>query len=454
MKIAICFSGAIRNFDDCASSTIKYFIDSLRNSNHENTIQTDIFLHMWVFNDSLENKIQHNFKWRKDNSSIEKILNILSPTKYVIEEYTNQSEKLIIEKSKIQMDKFDTEQKKNYGFNACSMYWKIFKCFELAESHSIENNFEYDLVFRARLDFIWEDYIKIQDFIESTENNIYLIKDRYATMSKLQTNDKFFGGNMKVMKKMCNLFNHIWEYQTEGLFIEGQTLNEIHIKKQNFNVKWIGHLNTYYKFMARHTIKSKGKSILLDINNLFDFENSNINYSNELAYLLLNNGYNVSCTHKNIPTYNKINPRYIKFIQIQTKYDIIISNLEKSIIIKFNNNDKCELNISKETLDKIENNFVYLNDFILSLIYSNSNLNSNSNYNFKYIKQIYEIDEKEPILYKYLDHGYYHCEYLHMNNDKSNYIIKFDNKNIAIKRNNFKIINLYKYYENDYLPIN
>lgn len=435
MKVAICFSGAIRNFDECISSTMKYFI-----SNFDNP---DVFLHMWTFNDNNLLNINYNFKWRKDNSSIDNILNILNPKKYVIEEYNNLSEELIIKKSMIDINLFDTDDKKNYGFNCCSMYWKILKSFELAEEYMKENNFEYDLIIRARLDFIWEDYIKQNDFNYLTDNNIYLIKDRYASCSKLNTNDKFFAGNYPTMKKMCNIFNCLKKYQDDEINIEGQTINEFHIKQCNLNVKWLGHSNTYYKFMDRHTISNNKIKLLVNLE-----KNFTVNINNELVYTLLNNGYYVS-SDKHMYKYNTCNKNYI--IK-NDDYNYIITNENEKIKIKSKLNDEITLVfISDILIDKINFNYYYLTDFILSLIKNFTKL-IHSTFVFKKVEQINKINLNEFVIYKYSDRGYYLCKYDGIENNY--HTIIFNKNKIKVLRNTFKIINLISYYKNGILPIN
>jgi len=455
MKIAICFSGAIRSFDDCVNSTLKYFINNF-NDNNNNNFSTDIFLHAWTFTDKndldFNNNIKYNFKWRKDDSSIDKIINILQPKKYVIEEYTGQSENLIVEKSKIDMGKFDTEQKKNYGFNCCSMYWKILKSFELAEEYSKSNNFVYDLVIRARLDFIWEDHIKPSDFTDLIGNKIYLIKDRYATCSKLVTNDKFFAGNFDLMKKMCGVFNNLKEYQDLGIIIEGQTINENHIKKLGFDVKWIGHAKTYYKFMGRHKINPIKTSIFVNLDGLIDSNIVQTKLSNEIVYKLLDSGYIVCCLNQQIENYNKISSR---FVESKMVCDFEITN--------YNNNDYYIIEISKNKsvikklvfsnlLTKlIGMDYSILIDFVQSLIANFENI-SIEQFDFAKLERVNQIETKEIVRYKHMDHGYYLCEYIGFESDI--HIILFDNKNIKVSRDSFKIVNLIKYYKKDILPIN
>jgi len=454
MKVAICFSGAIRNFDDCISSTLKYFINNFNNP--------DIFLHMWTFtnkDDTDENNIKYNFKWRKDDSSIEKIIKILEPKKYVIEEYTSASEELIIKNSGIDMNKFDTEQKRNYGFNCCSMYWKILKSFELAEEFGIENGFEYDLVIRARLDFLWEDYIKQINFTDITDNKIFLIKDRYASCSRLITNDKFFAGNFNTMKKMCEIFKCLKKYQDEGIMIEGQTINEIHIKKNNFKVKWIGHSKTYYKFMGRHKVISNNTSLLIKLDNFLCSDTANNELSNELVYKFLDCGYKVSCNNSLIQNYNTINNNFIinnnNFVNQEIKYDIEITNYfdgnNNIITVSKNKHEQKKLIFSDDLMKLIQLNFSILIDFIQCLVSKFDNI-SIKQFNLDKPLQINLIEPKEIVRYKHMDHGYYLCDYISFENN--NHLIWFDKKNIKVSRELFKIINLVKYYQEGIIPIN
>jgi hypothetical protein len=447
MKVAICFSGAIRSFDECIGSTLKYFINNFDNP--------DIFLHMWTFNNNDGSDINYNFKWRKDNSPIDKILSVLNPKKYVIEEYTNSSEQIIINNSNVDMNKFETDKLKNYGFNCCSMYWKIFKCFELVEMYKNENNIEYDLVIRARLDFLWEDFISSKDFVNIFYNKIFLIKDRYATCSKLVTNDKFFAGNFSTMKKMCNIFNYLRDYQDSNILIEGQTINETHIKKMGFDVQWIGHSKTYYKFMDRHKIINKKSNVFVNLQDFLGDVISNGKFTNELVYWLLNSGYNVNCLDTSLEQYNKINNRFIG-TKTNIDYNFTITNTENNIFIK-GTSKEIKLELSENIINHIKNNYFIMIDFMIS-IFANFNLINLYTNDDKFVLdeplQINNIEPGEIVSFKYLDHGYYNCEYKIISDKKKCHHIVFDKKNIEVSRDTFKIINLIKYYKNGLLPVN
>lgn len=432
-KVAICFSGAIRNFDRCIPSITKYFLNKFPGS--------DIFLHLWTFNDSdKENNFMTKFKWRNSSTCSDRIVNILKPVKYVIEEYNDEWEKTILSNSGIDINKFITEHEKNYGVNCCSMYWKILKCFELVEEHSVLNNVKYDLIIRARLDFIWEDYIYPENF-KIINNSLNLIKDRYATHSNLITNDKFFAGNQDVMKKMVEIFEKLSKYQDQGLKLDGQVINEAHISQNKFEVNWIGHKDTYYKHMERHNIKLKNINIVIDIENSF--------IRNELIYNLLENGFTISSV-KQVDNYNALFYNYVGWIENPEFIIKSINNLNYEIK---KNNKQISLVFEDKLIKTIQNNNIkYFNDFIIDLV-ENWSDDIFSKYNFSSIKQIVQLNPNEKIIYKYIDRGYFNCEFVTIDID-NNYVIKFNNENITVQRNSFKIKNIIKYYEDGILPIN
>lgn len=440
MKVAICFSGAIRNFEECAPSLIKYLISSFESP--------DIFLHMWSFDENENNnKVEYGFKWRKDSTNIEQMLKILKPKKYIIENYDGDQEKLILSKANIDTSSFVDEQKKNYGFNCCSMYWKILKCFELVESYVWETGVVYDLVIRARTDFLWEELIRID---QVSNNELIMVQDRYATCAKVISNDKFFAGNMETMHQMCGLFNHLAEYQKDGIFLEGQTMCEHHIVKMGFKYKWTGCSDTYYKFMERHAVKAKKCNIFIK-----QIEDKNV--LNEMLYVLMSNGYNCVCEQdEHVELYNLINKLYVAKTEcVGENYLVKIeSNLSNNqfIISTKDEKFKTQMTMSEFVKYKVLENPKIITDFILSLIVSRTVITVPNVYYLMYVKQVHIIDPNEPLIYKYSDRGYYGASYV--KSVKKDHMIHFDKKDIVVSRKSFKIINLYKYYCDDSLPTN
>ena len=466
MKIAICFSGSIRDFPTCFPSIKRHILDNLN---------ADIFLHLWKMDDLSTLNSNVNFKWRNDACTEQYVIDKLKPVKYVIDKYSKDWEEKIIKESKINIDKLINIKLESYANNACGMYYKIMKSYELVEEFCMENNVKYDIVIRARLDFIWEDNLENKDLVT---DKLCLIKDRYASHSGLVTNDKFFAGSMDIMKKMCDLFNHISIYQNNGLMVEGQTLHEHHIKNCGFDVKWIGNSHTYYKCMGRHAIHYNRHTILIDNDQyLADFWY-------ELAYYLLYNNYQVVYigTFANNITYaNTIDTlmAFPNFKLIRNKGDygdnsnndknnnsdknnnrnkIINNKLDQSLCLIGNKLIDCQnikqiiINGSVTTTtttttyitvnNKINNK--ELVDFVHSIILTSK---YGGQYNFTNKKLISKINPNEKVVFKYLDRGYFLSTLLSHNLKNDKYIIKVNDKNVNSIRQHFKLVDLLKYHD-------
>ena len=428
MKIAICLSGAPRDFNTCLPSIKKYLIQ-------DNDV--DFFLHLWDSTKKVED-INYNFKWKNYGGDNNRIIDLLKPKKYIIDTFNKDWEEIILKESKINISKLNTQEEKNYGFNCCSMYYKIKLCYELVEEYMKETGINYDLVIRARFDFLWEKYINFDNF---DENKLYLIKDRYATASKLVTNDKYFAGSPKIMKIMCNLFDNISLYQSLGVKLDGQVINEYHIKYNKLNFAWLGDPNTYYKCMPRHSIIYKTRYIV--INNF-----NNDDFISELSYNILYEGCQLFVDNKTIKK-----TEYLNFFRNFNYYNK--QDLEHFIVIDYINNqnsDYLELkfnnNIIKTHKKLLNTNLQNIINFIISII---NNRVTKRNFLFVTSKNITNLKENEILIYKYSDKGYYQVKLLSNELDNS-YIIQFDKDKKKIKRNDFIIKNIFEYYEEFILP--
>jgi hypothetical protein len=430
MKYAICFSGAIRDFDTCIPSILKFV-------SQNNDI--DYFLHLWTFGN--EDELETTFKWRKDTTSPERVIQILKPKKFVIEKYNSFWENKIIKDSNIDTKLFKDDSEKGYGINCCSMYYKIQQCFKLLEDYQIESNIKYDIIIRARLDFIWEDYIYFDHF---ENNKLYLVRDRYATCSRLVTNDKFFAGSYTIMKNICNIFNYISKYQKNNVKLDGQVIHEHHIKQNKLDVLWLGDMNTYYKCMGRHNIQLKNTHIFIE--NDEDIYIGKNNFIEELSYNLLMLGYRLYFKKKPINNYLT---HFLGYNEYNTKYKInykLNYNIDDKYYIIHLNDNVIKINVS------IIKNIKYVCDFIISLLSNNIN---NNTYVFDTIKKIINIKNDDDIIYKNKDSGYYKLKVIvNFNNNFNSYTysINYNNSIIKIDRDTFIIRKIYNYYENGVLP--
>ncbi len=447
MKVAVCFSGSIRDFPSCFPSMKRYLLDNLN---------ADIFLHLWKMDNVSNLQSDVHFKWKNDACAEQYVIDNLKPVKYVIDKYSQEWEDRILKESHVDTNKFTNEKLKNYGVNACGMYYKINKAFELVEDYCILTGTTYDLVVRARLDFIWEDSIVLDNFNDINDQFVYLIKDRYASHSRLLTNDKFFAGSMNVMRKMCNLFNCIDDYQKKNLMVEGQTLHENHIRFLGLDVKWLGHSHTYYKCMGRHTIKNN------NINILIDNDNNLKKFWFELAYHLMYNNYNV------IYLNNQSDDKYIDILNTfpNFKFDdgkfstnralcLIGSTYRHDLTLEqiIINNSSSQPNVT----EIIVNENILIND-LLDFVYSIIiNRKFRGKYNFTDRKIIDKINIADIVTLKHMDHGYYTCTVVSYDTNKDRYTVRAGSEHLHGSRVNLKIFDLLKYLDSEnpsLMPVN
>lgn len=281
MKVAVCFSGGIRSFETCYPSIYKNIIKPLN---------ADIFAHLWSMPmlDLLKEQDIVQFKLQNDECHPRDVIKKLNPKLFKVYEYNDFFENYIREKG-VSDELFNKQEKKDYAVSALSMYYKIFECNKLKQHYENENNFKYDIVIRARLDFLWNDSINTNDFINVTDNDVVIIRDSYCVKAKWEGNDKFFASTSSTMDKICDLYNHINNYVKEGCELEGQNLNKYHFKKLNLNIKYLGSPNTYQKIVGRHRIRDNKHNVF--------FNNINSDLQHHIAYNLLYQGFNILTKH-------------------------------------------------------------------------------------------------------------------------------------------------------------
>lgn len=160
MKVALCYSGLVKNFNDCVDSHKKFIIDKF---------ETDIFIHTWS---KIGSKTLPN--WYNDNYSLDKHIEATESQdsvdiKYFIDHI--KIKKILIEYPDIRYfyNKFHDDNNQKF-FNNCMMHYSINKANALKTEYESDNNFKYDMVIRCRFDLYFEKLI-IENFISNT---IYL----------------------------------------------------------------------------------------------------------------------------------------------------------------------------------------------------------------------------------------------------------------------------------------
>jgi hypothetical protein len=178
MRIAACFSGKTRNFED----TFPYFKKNLFDK-----FNTDIF----IFSSPNRQGFDNNSKRLKE---------LYSPKKIILNDnlfYKNISEKYIFKDP------------------VAEMWCNIFNSDKLRREYEFEKNIKYDYVFRMRFDFFFlrtldDILINLKDL---TDNSIAIpYRWNFSEIHPMSKTDMFSIGTSESMTKYCNLFNHIDDY--------------------------------------------------------------------------------------------------------------------------------------------------------------------------------------------------------------------------------------------------
>ena len=116
------------------------------------------------------------------------------------------------------------------------MYYSVFKSIEQKKQYEVENNFIYDVVFRIRMDTIFDSVIPIDD-INKVINDKVLLVGWFGTPEMYphqDITDIFAFSTSQNMDIYGNAY-HFW-HNNRHLKSEGVIHN--HLKNENINVQW------------------------------------------------------------------------------------------------------------------------------------------------------------------------------------------------------------------------
>jgi len=139
MKIALCFSGNIRDINE----TKNFWIDLIKE------YDMDVYASFWDVENEEKGDTLNNF------------LKIYTPKKYEVENYriyketTQDIASLHIQSPKVIMEHL---RKSSKAFGQLPMYYKVWRCNMLSKHLGID----YDIVIRARTDIVLDDKFKIE----------------------------------------------------------------------------------------------------------------------------------------------------------------------------------------------------------------------------------------------------------------------------------------------------
>lgn len=231
MKVALCFSGGIRNLEDNFESIKSCLIEPLN---------ADVFIHGWYFK---VNELENTHKmYKKPETNEFKVLSLLKPKKHLLEVYDKEKEEEMTKKFKFEYVKEKYQDKPNLTQlypNTCGMFWSIYQSNLLKCDYEKENNFKYDIVIRCRPDFEYYTILNFNILKLVEKNTILMPLDNYAFVT--QQCDKFAIANSETMDYYCNLINNILDYEDKypKEFWDGPSVLKRHLVLKNVNIKWI-----------------------------------------------------------------------------------------------------------------------------------------------------------------------------------------------------------------------
>lgn len=194
MRIALCISGGLRNYKDTHYSFKHFLLD-------QNNV--DVFFY------GLENK-------EGKENNIKDFVELYNPKGFVIN--TNEDYDQIPCNHHIKSS--------FYGF------YNVFKCNELKTKYETENNFQYDIVIRARLDYFLFRPITEEEFNLAKHNVLTPEKWSFKCVNSFCRSDIFAIGSSELMNQYSLLFNRIDEYCNNFVF-HPESLCGYHLQVNN-----------------------------------------------------------------------------------------------------------------------------------------------------------------------------------------------------------------------------
>ena len=155
MRVALCISGQPRTWEKCYQN----WIDNIMPG-----VEKDIFFHLWDYNSlpSIINTIPgapENYNKTISDDEKTAIVNVLQPKKYKFDnkEIPSRSDDPSFINEFVQTP---------LGWWCRSQYYSLWYAAQLKRQYELENNFEYDVVFRMRTDLFFLSPVFMPDTVK------------------------------------------------------------------------------------------------------------------------------------------------------------------------------------------------------------------------------------------------------------------------------------------------
>lgn len=195
MKIAICFSGQIRNGVQTAPSILRYIGDM--------RAECDIFVHTWDIktNPMKQQPNDPSILIDVDRSVFVDFYRLYNPLAMIVEPYRLR---------KIASTWGGERVDEKTGRNYIAMFESIYEANKLKMLHEQKHGFVYDRVIRIRPDLVFDHTRSLRDdLIKSPiDNGTFVSEFHKSGFDENKLEDIFWIASSPVMDKICNFYEH------------------------------------------------------------------------------------------------------------------------------------------------------------------------------------------------------------------------------------------------------
>ena len=204
MRVAICFSGHVRNFD---LRYMQQFIEY----NNEHTF--DWFFSVW---DTIDAQNSWRNVWSQTRPLDIELIKQMNPVRYEVENYDSLKDNFKLRNFHPTLMPEPPYRLWEEGvLHSTPMMYKMYKANLLKQQYEIENNFKYDVVMRCRANVYFRDSnIKLDPVKENVLYNHGGENGRAGVGSfrpngSAMLNDLFYYGSSETMDIVCDVYNHL-----------------------------------------------------------------------------------------------------------------------------------------------------------------------------------------------------------------------------------------------------
>ena len=227
IKVAICLSGLLRDWEQSMISIKNKLIDSLIESDAE----VDLFIHSWesestmiddkwkinVVEETNTNEEETHIHTNEDkpmdmrSQSVSKIIDIIHTEIFPVTDWQLEKQSTVTKTiDKIKKDLGKDYKKKWSPHNFSCWLYSLYKSTELKNNFAKFHNIEYDYVIRVRTELHFEKKLTMNDLELVPENGILIPKGGDAKARGI--NDMFAIGTSESIDWYCDLVHRIKDY--------------------------------------------------------------------------------------------------------------------------------------------------------------------------------------------------------------------------------------------------